>query len=129
MAIIACLSKNTSISEVLREVQVKEKMLAKPWGVRPGVGTSLRAVGVLTPESHLICFFAFLRSVFSTRSLRRLVRERCTVRQHAMHDDGEFAGQRHRGLFPPGPLGEPHRPALQGGAALERFANVVWAAS
>jgi hypothetical protein len=28
---------------------------------RPGVGTSLREVGVLTPESHAIGFFDFLR--------------------------------------------------------------------
>jgi hypothetical protein len=37
-----------------------------------------------------------------------------------MHDDGEFAGQRHRGFLHPCPLGDPHRPALQGGAAFER---------
>src|SRR5215813_3237702 len=49
----------------------------------------------------------------------RDITEARTIGQHPMHDDGDFARQRHLGLLHANPPGELHRPALQCRAALE----------
>jgi hypothetical protein len=41
-------------------------------------------------------------------ALRWLGRERRAIGEHPIHDDGEFAGQRHRGFLHPCPLDDPH---------------------
>src|SRR6516225_3363854 len=43
------------------------------------------------------------------------------IGQHPMHDDGELASECDLGLVHAGPLGDPHRPALQGGASSDRL--------
>ena len=47
--------------------------------------------------------------------------EQRSIDQHAMHDHGELAGERHLCLLHAGAFGKPHRPALEGCAALERL--------
>ena len=47
--------------------------------------------------------------------------EQRSIDQHAMHDHGELAGERHLCLLHAGAFGKPHRPALEGCAALQRL--------
>src|SRR6478672_1008283 len=50
-----------------------------------------------------------------------LGRERRAIGQHPMHDDGELARERHFGFVQAGPPGDPHRPAFQIRASLDRL--------
>ena len=45
--------------------------------------------------------------------------EQCSIDQHAMHDHGELAGERHLCFLHASAFGEPHRPTLESCAALE----------
>ena len=53
--------------------------------------------------------------------LKIISRSAFSIDQHAMHDHGELAGERHLCLLHAGAFGKPHRPALEGCAALERL--------
>jgi Transposase len=70
--------------------------------------------GVGAYRTIMIC--VIIRNLHSDS---RDITEAYAIGQHPMHDDGNFAGQRHLGFLHSAAPGELHRPALQCRAALE----------
>ena len=62
-------------------------------------------------------------------ALRWLGRERRAIDEHPMHDDGELAGERYLCFLHAGPLGDPHRPALEVVQPLTGLVMMMWALS
>src|SRR5215468_5126818 len=81
---------------------------------RPAARTCAGLDGAGAYRGIMICVI-----IRNLRSDGRGITEARAIGQHPMHDDGDFARQRHLGLLHPAPLCELHRPALQCRAALE----------
>jgi hypothetical protein len=127
-----------------------EERLAAPWGGAAALGGIFEIVaadeaggGRAKKETHLCGGTSMIRHGLPRRkrsrpfrsdadpiSIRRnrphrshlQDRRRLGARDaHPMHDDGKLAGERHLGFLDAGPLvGDPHRPALESGATLDR---------